>query len=93
MITSQLNFVDFGLSEILSEKYDSRNSVQNDAEVNRNQFFTSKHVLKGHPYTKRDDCIAIVYNLLFLMDPETSWFEKYMHLPYKETIKYKIEAS
>jgi hypothetical protein len=62
-------------------------------QINRNQFFSSKWVLKGHPYTKRDDVISIVYNLLFLMDPTNSWFEKFMTVPYKETIKFKLAAT
>ena len=37
--------------------------------------------------------IAIVYNLLFLMDPHESWFEKYLRSPYFETKNFKQEAT
>jgi hypothetical protein len=73
MNTSDLNLVDFGLSEVLDDKLNSAYSIDSQVKVYRNQFFSSRWVLKGHPYTKRDDVISIVYNLLFLMDPTNSW--------------------
>lgn len=93
IVTSELNLVDFGLSQFLGDKYDSKFSIDSQVEINRNQFFSSKWVLKGHPYTKRDDVISIMYNLLFLMDPTHSWFAKFMTVPYKEAIKFKLAAT
>jgi len=46
-------------------------------------------VLQGHPYAKRDDVIAIVYNLLFLMDSKTSWFEHKIECSMDHIIKFK----
>ena len=93
IVSTDLHIVDFGLSQFLHDKIDSKVSIDSNAEINRNQFFSSRWVLKGHPYTKRDDVIAIVYNLLFLMDPTESWFEKYMQVPYLDTIKFKLKAT
>lgn len=74
LLEAQLHLVDFGLSDILGSKVNSVYSIRSGFQAMKNQFFSSKWVLTGHPYTKRDDVIAVVYNLLFLMDSQTSWF-------------------
>lgn len=88
-----LTFVDFGLSNFISEDLESKTSAMQQNEYNRNQFFSSRWVLQGFPYTMRDDVISIVYNLLFLMNATTSWFDKYGDEPYLTTLKFKLEAS
>jgi hypothetical protein len=76
LVTSDLNLVDFGLSEFLGENLNSMDSLDSDFEADRNPLFSSRWVLLGYPYTKRDDAISIVYNILCLMDPDDSWFKK-----------------
>ena len=74
LVDAKLHLVDFGLSSELESRVLSIYSINSNFQAMKNQFFTSKWVLSGHPYTKRDDVIAIVYNLLFLMDFQDSWF-------------------
>ena len=83
---ARLHLVDFGLSSELESHVDSNYSISSNFQAMKNQFFNSKWILSGHPYTKRDDVIAIVYNLLFLMDSQNSWFATKIDTEYSELV-------
>mgnify|MGYP000854012789 FL=1 len=90
MIEANLHLVDFGLSSELESHVNSIYSISSNFQAMKNQFFTSKWVLSGHPYTKRDDVIAIVYNLLFLMDSQDSWFATKLETEYSELVEFRL---
>ena len=92
MVDAQLHLVDFGLSDEIGSHVNSVYSISSNFQATKNQFFNSKWVLSGHPYTKRDDVIAIVYNLLFLMDSQDSWFATKLDTPYTEVVDFRLKA-
>jgi len=92
LVDASLHLVDFGLSSELESHVNSIYSIISNFQAMKNQFFTSKWVLSGHPYTKRDDVIAIVYNLLFLMDSQDSWFATKLNTEYSELVEFRLKA-
>jgi hypothetical protein len=54
----------------------------------RNIVFASKNYFDGQTLSRRDDIIAVVYNLLFMMDQNDFEFSKlFIDRPYEEAFK------
>ena len=55
--------------------------------MNLNQYFVSKHLLKGNEPSRRDDIIQILYTLIFLLNR----FKPLENLDQEAVIKFKTE--
>ena len=55
--------------------------------------FASNWVLAGHPFSKRDDAIAIVLNLLFFRDSKTSWFREKANEPFETVVDWRLNSA
>jgi hypothetical protein len=72
LVPTNLTLIDFGSCERFQDnkKCHLPNEITMPPKIGRNYFFASKHYFEGHKMSRRDDIIQIIYNMLYLTNPE-----------------------
>ena len=76
----EITLIDYGTAlKYMVE--DSSNAIVHRPNVTGLQFylnplFASKHTIAGNRASRRDDIIMIVYNMIYLLNPEDSWMRR-----------------
>lgn len=73
-----LKMIDFGLTMTFRDSKGNHVSMSKQADFRGNILFASKNALQYKTQSRRDDCIAIFYLMVYLADKRNQWIERYM---------------